>query len=142
MKNKMVIIAGCGRLGALVASKLSELKRDVMVIDQDKTAFRKLDVCYGGLTITGSATDIDVLKKAGIEKASTFIALTNSDSVNIASAQMAKLVFNIPETIARVYDEDKIDLIKNYDISVICPTELSQNRLEAYVEGEKRDEHK
>lgn len=141
MKNKMVIIAGCGRLGALVADKLSALKRDVMVIDQDKTAFRKLDICYGGLTITGSATDIDVLKKAGIEKAGTFIALTNSDAVNIAAAQMAKLMFNIPETVARVYDEDKIDLIKNCGISVICPTLLSQNRLDAYIEGEKTNEH-
>lgn len=141
MKNKMVIIAGCGRLGALVADKLSALKRDVMVIDQDKTAFRKLDICYGGLTITGSATDIDVLKKAGIEKAGTFIALTNSDAVNIAAAQMAKLMFNIPETVARVYDEDKIDLIKNCGISVICPTLLSQNRLDAYIDGEKTNEH-
>ena len=41
-RNGCTVIAGCGRLGASIAGKLSEEKKDVMVLDCDKTAFRKL----------------------------------------------------------------------------------------------------
>ena len=53
-RNGCTVIAGCGRLGASIAGKLSEEKKDVMVLDCDKTAFRKLPYSYGGLTLTVS----------------------------------------------------------------------------------------
>ena len=45
-RNGCTVIAGCGRLGASIAGKLSEEKKDVMVLDCDKTAFRKLVIKF------------------------------------------------------------------------------------------------
>ena len=84
--NGCTVIVGCGRLGASIAGKLSEEKKDVMVLDCDKTAFRKLPYSYGGLTLTASATDMERLTAAGLLDAAVFIAVTDHDCVNICAA--------------------------------------------------------
>lgn len=128
------VIAGCGRLGASIAGKLSEEKKDVMVLDCDKTAFRKLPYSYGGLTMAGSATDIERMKAAGIPSATAFIAVTDYDCVNICAAQIAKEMFHIPKVVARIYDEEKIALVEDMGIGVICPSELSEKEISHYIE--------
>ena len=41
-RNGCIVVAGCSRLGAGIAGKLSEDMKDVIVVDNDKKAFRKL----------------------------------------------------------------------------------------------------
>ncbi|MGN0312980.1 MAG: potassium channel family protein [Lachnospiraceae bacterium] len=132
-QNHYTIIAGCGRLGAGIGGKLSERKLDVCVIDKDKTAFRKLPGYYGGLTLACSATDMERLKEINIEGATTFLAVTNDDSVNICAAQIAKKIFHVPKVVARIYDRDKIPLVQKMDIDTICPIELSEREIEGYM---------
>ena len=132
--NGCTVIAGCGRLGASIAGKLSEEKKDVMVLDCDKTAFRKLPYSYGGLTLTASATDMERLTAAGLADAAAFIAVTDHDCVNICAAQIAKEMFHIPKVVARIYDEEKIALVKEMGIDTICPSELSEKEIANYIE--------
>ena len=133
-KNGCTVIAGCGRLGASIAGKLSEEKKDVMILDCDKTAFRKLPYSYGGLTITASATDIERMEAVGIPDAEVFIAVTDYDCVNICAAQIAREMFHIPKVVARIYDEEKIALVKDMGIDTICPSELSEKEISNYIE--------
>lgn len=133
MEKNYTIIAGCGRLGASIAGRLSEQKKDVMVIDSDKTAFRKLPVSFGGLSMAASVTDLGKLKSAEIEKATVFIAVTDDDCTNICAAQIAKKVFNMEKVVARIYDEEKIPLVKEMGIDTICPTRLSEKEISAYI---------
>ncbi|MDY5022631.1 MAG: NAD-binding protein [Blautia sp.] len=87
-KSGCTVIAGCGRLGASIAGKLSEEKKDVMILDCDKTAFRKLPYSYGGLTLTANVTDMERLEALGLAEAAVFIAVTDHDCVNICAAQI------------------------------------------------------
>lgn len=48
-----IIIAGCGKVGSGLASKLSREGHDVAVIDSDESAFEKLDDDFGGLRVVG-----------------------------------------------------------------------------------------
>lgn len=128
------IIIGCGRLGASIAGRLSEENKDVMIIDNDKSSFRKLPPYYGGLTMVSGATDVERLIASDIGKASTLIAVTDNDNVNICAAQMAKKQFNVPKILVRIYDEDKISVLKGQNIDVICPTALSEKEAESYIE--------
>ena len=138
-RNGCTVIAGCGRLGASIAGKLSEEKKDVMVLDCDKTAFRKLPYSYGGLTLTASATDMERLEAFGLADAAAFIAVTDHDCVNICAAQIAKEMFHIPKVVARIYDEEKIksartvyDSLTDYQKSFISPdTVKTLEQLEA-----------
>ncbi|MGN0393690.1 MAG: potassium channel family protein [Bariatricus sp.] len=132
-KNEYTVIAGCGRLGARIAGKLSEQKQDVMVLDCDKTAFRKLPYSYGGLTMVANATDIEKLNLANLKEASAFIAVTDYDCVNICAAQIAKKVFQIPKVVARIYDQEKMELVRDMGVNVICPAELSEKEIANYI---------
>ncbi|MDD5969821.1 hypothetical protein BHF69_09125 [Anaerostipes sp. 992a] len=133
-ENEYTVIVGCGRLGASIAGKLSDQKKDVMILDCDKTAFRKLPYSYGGLTMTANATDIEKLTAAGVKDATVFLAVTDRDCVNICAAQIAKKVFHIPKVVARIYDQDKKALMENMGIDMICPSELSQKEISNYIE--------
>lgn len=130
------IIVGCGRLGSTIAGKLSDEKKDVIIIDSDKNSFRKLPRSYGGLTMLASATDIDKLLSAGIENAETVIATTDNDNTNICVAQMAKKMFSIPTVVARIYDNEKTVLLKDMNIDTICPCALSEKEIANYIDRE------
>ena len=135
MEKDYTIIGGCGRLGSSIASKLSEANKDVMIIDHDKSSFRKLPMSFGGLTMIASISDLDRLKNAQINKASVFIAVTNDDTANICAAQIAKKLFHVEKVIARIYDEDKIPLLTKMNIEAICPTRLSVDQIGDYMKA-------
>ena len=51
------------------------------------------------------------------------MAATASDNTNLMAAQVAKVVFNIPRSIARVHDHDRADIFNSLGmIEVICPS--------------------
>ena len=134
------VIIGCGRLGASLANAISDKEASVMMVDRDERAFRKLGTAYGGLTLTGDATDIAVLRGAEIERADTVVSVTNDDNTNIMVAQIARNVYHIPNVICRLYDPEREIVYKEFGIDTICPTVLSTreiDRLLGKAKGEK-----
>lgn len=117
-----VVILGCGRVGSRLAAMLDSEGYDVTVIDTDSFAFRRLPANYRGRTILGTGIDEDVLRRAGIEGARTFIAVTDKDNPNIMAAQIAQTVFRVPEVLARVYDVERATTYANLGLRTICPT--------------------
>lgn len=124
-KEEYVIIIGCGRLGSMLANSLSEQKRNVMIIDGNKSSFRKLDSSFGGLSLAGDAADIDILMEADIDKATDVIVVTESDNTNIMVSQIAKEIFGIESVIARLYDTERKCVYEELNINTICPADLS-----------------
>lgn len=117
-----VVIMGCGRVGARVASLLDNTGNDVTVIDTDSRAFRRLPAAFRGETIIGTGIDEDVLRSAGIEDADAFIAVTNGDNRNIMAAQVARLIFEVPEVVCRIYDPVREDTYRRLGLTTVCPT--------------------
>lgn len=117
-----VIIVGCGRVGARVASILSHNGHDVTVVDTNPAAFRRLAKEYKGDTIIGTGIDEDVLRSAGIEQADAFVAVTNGDNRNIMAAQVARDIFDVPEVVCRIYDPVREDTYRRLGLSTVCPT--------------------
>lgn len=117
-----VVIMGCGRVGARVAGLLDNSGHQVSVIDTDSRAFRRLPAAFGGETVIGTGIDEDVLRKAGIEDADAFIAVTNGDNRNIMASQVARLVFEVPEVVCRIYDPVREDTYRRLGLTTVCPT--------------------
>lgn len=117
-----VIIMGCGRVGARVASLLDQNGHDVTVIDTNSAAFKRLSPDFAGEAIIGTGIDEDVLRSAGIEDAHAFVAVTNGDNRNIMAAQVARTVFNVPQVICRIYDPVREDTYRRLGLSTVCPT--------------------
>ena len=131
------VIIGCGRLGASLANAISDKEASVMMVDRDERAFRKLGTAYGGLTLTGDATDIAVLRSAEIERADTVVSVTNDDNTNIMVAQIARNVYHIPNVICRLYDPEREIVYKEFGIDTICPTVLSTREIDRLLGKEK-----
>ncbi len=117
-----VIIMGCGRVGAQLASLLDAEGHKVTVLDVDAYSFRRLPSTFGGTALIGDGTDEEMLKKAGISEADAFVAVTQGDNRNVVGAQIAKHVFNIPKVVCRIYDPLRKDVYEALGLETISPT--------------------
>jgi trk system potassium uptake protein TrkA len=120
-----IVIVGCGRLGALLASHLSRSGSRVVVIDRDRDSFTLLEAGFSGFCVTGDAVEHDVLREAGLAEADCLLAVTEKDTLNLMVAQVAKSVFEVPQVIARVYDPHRVALYRRLGIETISPTSLT-----------------
>jgi len=123
------VVIGCGRLGANLANTLSDGGGNVLIIDKNKDAFRKLSPSFGGLAVTGDATDLSALREAQINKADVVVAVTNDDNVNIMAAQLAREMFQNRRVIARLYDPERECVYRELGIDTICPAVLSAQEI-------------
>jgi trk system potassium uptake protein len=132
--KKTIVIMGCGRVGGKLASMIDAAGHKVTVLDLDAYSFRRLPPTFSGTALIGNGTDEEMLRKAGIEGADAFIALTQGDNRNVMAAQIAKHVFKVPRVICRIYDPLRKDIYEQLGLESISPTEvfadLLFNRLE------------
>ena len=126
---------GCGRVGARISSILDHNGHDVSVIDTNSRAFRRLAGDFKGDTLIGTGIDEDVLRAAGIERATAFVAVTNGDNRNIMAAQVARLVFNVPEVVCRIYDPVREDTYRRLGFTTVCPTTTISAQILDHVIG-------
>ena len=117
-----VVIMGCGRVGAQLASLLDAEGHKVTVLDVDSYSFRRLPPTFGGTALVGDGTDEEMLKKAGIEEAEAFVAVTQGDNRNVMAAQIAKHIFNITKVVCRIYDPLRKDIYEALGLEAISPT--------------------
>jgi trk system potassium uptake protein len=132
--KKTIVIMGCGRVGGKLASMIDAAGHKVTVLDLDAYSFRRLPPTFSGTALIGNGTDEEMLRKAGIEGADAFIALTQGDNRNVMAAQIAKHIFKVPRVICRIYDPLRKDIYEQLGLESISPTEvfadLLFNRLE------------
>ena len=124
-----VVIMGCGRVGATLATMLSDDGHDVTVIDIRNEAFRRLPADFKGKRHVGNAIDQDVMARVGIAEADAFIAVTQGDNRNVMAAQMAKHIFGVDRSLCRIYDPIREEMYRNLGIETISPTILGANVL-------------
>ena len=124
----LVIVLGCGRLGAGLAKVLSGQGHDVVVVD-DIIDRKRLGNDFDGVTISGSPVDEDVLRKAGIADARLLVAATPDDNTNVMAIQVAKEVFHVPMVLARISDPDREKFYRGLGLSTVCPTATGINQI-------------
>ena len=124
-KRKNVIVVGCSRFGGKLAGSLSSLGYNVTIIDKNENSFMKLPDNYSGYEVCADGTDANILKENGIENTQIFIAVTESENVNILAAKIASEIFNVPEVYLRLTNVEKDSLITNENIKAIYPFKLS-----------------
>jgi trk system potassium uptake protein TrkA len=118
------IIMGCGRVGARLATQLSEAGHEVLVLDVTSRAFWRLGPDFKGKTMVGTGIDVDVLRRAGIERADAFAAVTQGDNRNIMASQIALHIFKVPKVVTRIYDPIRQDTYAELGLETISPTVL------------------
>lgn len=128
-----MIILGCGRVGIYLAQQMDKAGHHVTVIDRNRDSFAKLGSDFSGEMILGTGIDEDILKKAGIEKADAFIAVTNGDNTNAMAAQIAQHVFRVPHVVARLYDPIREETYHLLGLNTVCSTVMGADKIREMV---------
>ncbi len=130
-----VFIMGCGRVGAHLAILLDAEGHLVTVLDTDTYSFRRLPPVFNGTALLGNGTDEELLRKAGIEEADAFVAVTQGDNRNVMAAQIAKHIFNVPRVVCRIYDPLRRELYNTLGIEAFSPTTIFAQMLKEKLES-------
>lgn len=124
-----ILIMGCGRTGAHLASMLDTEGHNITILDTNDYSFRRLPADFKGTAMVGDGTNDETLKKAGIETADAFVAVTQGDNRNIMAAQIAKYIFNVPKVLLRIYDPLRRELYNNLGLEAFSPTVIFSQML-------------
>jgi trk system potassium uptake protein TrkA len=127
--NQYIVIAGCGRLGVRLANQLSRDGHRIVAIDHDERKFAGLSAEFSGFRLLGDVTELSILEQAKTHLANKFIAVTRDDNVNLATAQIAQVVFQVPIVVARVWDPQREAIFREYGIYTVCPLILATEDL-------------
>jgi trk system potassium uptake protein len=130
-----ILIMGCGRVGARLASLLDEDGHEVTVLDNDTYSFRRLPPSFSGTALFGNGIDEEALKKAGIEDADLFVAVTQGDNRNVMACQVAKHIFKVPRVVCRIYDPLREEMYSALGLETISPTKVFAQLLREKIEG-------
>ena len=131
-----VILVGCGRVGAQLATMLSQEGHAVVVVDDDPDSFNRLSENFSGSTIQGNGIDEDVLRGAGIERADAVVTATNGDNTNIMVAQIAQEIYGVERVVARCYDPVRSNAYEMLGLKTICPTTVGAEMLREAIVAE------
>ena len=127
-----VIIVGAGEVGFHIASHLSRENKDVVVVDRNPEALRRVSDNLDVQVLPGSGSSPLVLGEAGIQSAEIMLAVTNSDEANLVACLAANILSPSTKKLARLRNADydayhevfrekapHIDTVINPDIEVV-----------------------
>ncbi len=127
-----VVIVGAGEVGFHIASRLAMENKDVVVIDYDPEAIKRLSESIDVQTVSGSGSSPAILEEAGIREAEIMLAVTDSDEVNLVACLMADILSPTTKKLVRLRGADfesyhdafkenapHIDTVINPDIEVV-----------------------
>jgi len=130
-----VVIMGCGRVGAQLASLLDREEHKITILDTNAYSFRRLPSDFNGTALLGNGIDQEALKRAGIEEADAFVAVTQGDNRNVMAAQIAKHIFNVPRVVCRIYDPLRQELYSTLGLEAFSPTTIFAQMLKEKLIG-------
>jgi trk/ktr system potassium uptake protein len=119
-----VVIMGCSRVGAQLATMLDAEGHKVTVMDVDPFSFKKLPPTFKGTALVGNGLEEESLKKAEIGESDVFIAVTQGDNRNVMACQIAKHIYKVPKVVCRIYDPMREEMYRNLGLNTVSPTKL------------------
>jgi len=115
-----VIVAGGGRTGAQLATFLLSEGYKVRLVENRPAVLAHLHTeLPTEIIYEGSPVRPDILEQAGIKQANVLAASTADDATNLSLCFIAREMFNIPRTIARVNNPRNAWLFnENFNVDV------------------------
>lgn len=101
-----IVIVGAGEVGYHIAGRLALENKDVLVIDTDATAIRRVADNIDVQTLIGSGSSPAILAEAGIMEAEIMLAVTDSDEANLVACLVADMLSPTTKKLARIRSAD------------------------------------
>ena len=101
-----IVIVGAGEVGFHIASHLALENKEVVVVDKNADAIRRVSDHLDVQIVQGSGSSPVVLEEAGIRNAEVLLAVTDSDEANLVACLVANMLSPSTQKLARVRDGD------------------------------------
>lgn len=125
-----VVIVGCGRSGAALASRLVAEGDTVGVIDAEAGARARLARGFPGRFVVGDGLDRRPLELAGIDRADALVALSSNDTLNLVAATVAREVFKVPHVVSRLNDADLGQVGADLGVAMVASVRMTVDRVQ------------
>jgi trk system potassium uptake protein TrkA len=109
-----IIIVGAGEVGFNIASRLAVENKDVVVIDRDPVAIRRVSDNIDVQVVKGSGSSPSALKEAGIKEAEILLAVTDSDEANLVACLVSNIISPTTKKLARIRNSDYDEYYNNF----------------------------
>lgn len=103
-----IVIAGAGAVGTHLAKMLSTQEHNIILIDSDEDKIAEIENQIDILTILGSCSSVSDLLDAKVNKADLYIAVTQTEEINITSSILARKL-GAKKTIARIDNKEYLE---------------------------------
>lgn len=122
------IICGYGETGEILLHQLVEKGYQCVIVDSDAERINLLDLdssIYRVPFLQGDASDVEILKLAGLEQenCSAILAMTSNDKINVKIAVAAKLLRSGVKVICRTHSKEAMANAKSFDTDYIISPE-------------------
>src|ERR671926_1244282 len=127
-----IIVVGGGKVGVSVTRTLLSLNHEVVLVEQDRARFQRLEEEFEHRAVYGGGTELFVLERAGIARPPDIVvAVTGDDEDNIIICQLAREKYGVEKVVARVNDPRNQ---RHFDLLGISPTVSATNMILALIE--------
>jgi voltage-gated potassium channel len=127
--NAHLVVCGFGRMGRLVCEEFSAAGLPYVVIDRDPRVLQDFSMPHG-IALSGDATDDDVLKQAGVERARALVSAAASDAENLYIVMSARFINERLLIVARAESESADLKLRRAGASqVISPYAIGGHRV-------------
>ena len=103
-----ILVAGCGKIGTTILSSLTAEGHNITALDTDAAVITEITNIYDTMGVVGNAADCETLAEAGVENTDVFVAVTNSDELNMLSCFLARRM-GAKHTVARIRNPEYND---------------------------------
>jgi len=128
-----IIVVGGGKIGFYLTTALLNEGHEVLVLEKDAKRCEFITEQLGSVVQRGDGCEARTLAEVGTERANMLIAVTDEDEDNLVACQVAKRMFRVPRTIARINNTKNEKLFKKLGTDV---TVSSTNVILEHIEEE------
>jgi trk system potassium uptake protein TrkA len=129
-----IIVVGGGKIGFYLTGALLSEGHEVLVLEKDPARCGAICEELGSVVVRGDGCEARTLGDVGTERADMLIAVTDEDEDNLVACQVAKHMFKVPRTIARINNPKNEALFKKLGIDVtVSSTSLILEHIEEEV---------
>ena len=130
-----IIVIGGGKVGFYLCKTLIEHGHQPLIIEKNKQTCEYLSNQLDISAINADGSTIEALTSANASKADSVIAVTGQDQDNLISCQLAKKIFHVPKTVARVNNPKNAEVMKKLGVDIpISSTDNIARLLEREVD--------
>lgn len=130
-----VCVIGGGKVGYYLAQTLLEHGHTPVVIEREIENCNRIANNLDITVIRGDGTTLEVLEDAKLEKCQAMVAVSGQDENNLIACQLAKQVFKVKKTVARVNNPRNAPVLKALGVDIaVSSTDNIARLIEREVE--------